>query len=82
MRILMMISLSVQSYLQQTLLISTRIPPSTAATTAAATLICDEEDLQFELREFTGENRRTVRCDKKIGSNLFIVGKFCKKMYM
>jgi hypothetical protein len=24
-----------------------------------------------------GENRRTT-CDKKIGSNIFIVGKFCK----
>ena len=25
-----------------------------------------------------GENRRTT-CDKKIGSNIFIVGKFCNK---
>ena len=29
------------------------------------------------LGEFTSENRRTM-CDKKIGSNIFIVGKFCK----
>jgi hypothetical protein len=28
--------------------------------------------------EFTGENRRTT-CNKKIGSKIFIVGKFCKK---
>jgi hypothetical protein len=28
----------------------------------------------FKLGEFTGEHRRTT-CDKKIGSNIFIVGK-------
>jgi hypothetical protein len=30
------------------------------------------------LGEFTSENRRTT-CDKKIVSNIFIIGKFCKK---
>jgi hypothetical protein len=30
------------------------------------------------LREITGENRRTTY-NKKIGSNIFIVDKFCKK---
>jgi hypothetical protein len=28
-----------------------------------------------------GENRRTT-CDKKIGSNIFIVGKFVKKLHV